>query len=241
MTKLLAALVTVVWMSTAFAVGQPADTQGAVREALGKYAAVEGLEANLEIKFQRDRDEMVATSTLAVSRKLGWRLEDYTPGSEYRMINDFRVSYQFFPREKRALKLTADTPELNEQFHKPANELNPLTVLDATTVRFLGKETLNGEEVLKFEGTTTTQMMAAGAPVSRSMTAWIATADGLPRRTQEAADGTTVTTTYSGVKVNPNFKPEDFQFQVPQGVAILDMNEEMKKASSGASGTRRKP
>jgi outer membrane lipoprotein-sorting protein len=226
----------------AFAASAPAqdppapDSAKAAAEVLDKYAKVEGLEASLEIRVkEKGGDETSAPSQLSVSRALGWKIVDDTPNGEQRIFNDYRTSFQYFPREKRAVKLVADMPAIVEGFRKPANELNPLTILDPKSVKLLGKETLDGAEVYHFAGTTSTQLLAMGEPVVRKLEAWIAIADGLPRKTVEfAPDETVVTTVYTNVKLNPQFSAEDFRFTPPDGVEVLDMNAEMKKAGRPA-------
>jgi outer membrane lipoprotein-sorting protein len=216
------------------ATAQPApDGATAAAEVLDKYAKIEGLEATLEMRVKpKEGEETSVSSVLSVSRALGWKIVDDTPGNEQRIFNDYRTSFQYFPREKRAVKLVADMPAIVEGFRKPAGELNPLTVLDPKTVKFLGADTLGGEAVYHFSGTTSTQLLAMGAPVARTLEAWVSPADGLPRKTIETTpDGTVVVTVYSDVKANPQFSAEDFRFTPPEGVEVLDMNAEMKKAA----------
>ncbi|PKO17401.1 hypothetical protein CVU37_07870 [candidate division BRC1 bacterium HGW-BRC1-1] len=207
------------------------DTKAVVAELMNKYAQTSGLAANLEIRYQTGQEESVATSTLAVSRKYGWKLEDFTPGREHRIVNDFTVMYQYFPREARVLKMVADEPGMAAAFRKPAEELNPLSSLDPTSVKLIGQEMLNSEPTYHFAGTTQTQMLEMGQPAMRAMEVWLGTNDGLPRKTVEKSGDVVMTTVYRDVKVNPDFKAEDFRFSAPAGVEVLDMNEQISAAS----------
>lgn len=216
---------------------EPADTQAVVTEVMGKYAKATGIEANLELRYKRGAEESVATSTLAVSRQYGWKLEDFTPGAERRIVNDFRVSYQYFPRERRALKMTADLPEIEAGFRKPAEDLNPLLILDQASLKFLGEEPFEGEAVYHFSGTTETQLLEMGKPARREMEVWVGKADGMPRKTVERTEEDTVTTIYRDVKLNPDFKREDFQFTPPTGVEVVDLNRLMQQGTEEAEPT----
>ena len=214
---------------------EASDTKAVVDELMNKYARISGLEANLEIRYQAGQDESVATSTLAVSRKYGWKLEDFTPGRENRIVNDFTVMHQYFPRESRVLKMVADEPGMTAAFRKPADELNPLSSLDPTSLKFIGQEMLNSEPTYHFAGTTQTQIMNMGQPAMRAMEVWLGTNDGLPRKTVEKSGDVVMTTVYRDVKVNPDFKAEDFRFSAPAGVEVLDMNAQISAAQKSAA------
>ena len=211
------------------------DTKAIMNELVSKYSRISGLEANLEIRYQAGQDESLATSTLAVSRKYGWKLEDFTPGRENRIVNDFMVMHQYFPREARVLKMVADEPGMSEAFRKPADELNPLGSLDPASVKFIGQEMLNSEPTYRFTGTTQTQILDMGQPAMRAMEVWLGTNDGLPRKTVEKSGDVVMTTVYRDVKVNPDFKPEDFRFTAPAGVEVLDMNAQISAAAKSAA------
>ncbi|MCX7717881.1 MAG: hypothetical protein N2111_05690 [Candidatus Sumerlaeaceae bacterium] len=196
---------------------------------------VKSFSAQLEIREDRGFDESVATSSLLVSRDHGWRLEGGSQGAEHIVVNDFNVSYDYYPWDKTVFKATATGPEMKRLFRRPADELNPLSLLDPASLRLLGEGEFEGEPVAKFEGTTTTRLLAGGTAVTRNMEAWISTRDGLPRKTIEGTGETTATTIYRKVTVNPAVTAKDFQFEPPPGVKVIDVNASALSAPDGES------
>lgn len=205
------------------------DAQKALQQVKDAVQNVKSYQALLEVRDQQGKDEMVASSTLTVSREHGWRIEESGSGGKHYVVNDFTTSYEYFPNEKKAIKFVAENAETKEGFRKPANEMNPLVVLDQSSIKLIGEENLDGEPVFHFEGTTSTQFMAQGKPVTRRIEAWVSTKDGLPRKTIEHSEDTIGTTVYKNVKTNIDLKPEFFRFTAPAGVEVLDMNAEMRK------------
>ena len=228
----------VMWTLAALAIAIPGisgaeDAADAAKEVLTKAAAVKGLTADLEIKTHDPKEkDMAVKSALTVQRGKGWKLESGPP-DEHTVVNDLKVQYDYYPKEKKVAKLTADIPEIAESFRKPMDELNPLQVLDSKSLKLVGTETFENEQVYHFEGTTTTQFMPKGAPVAQKMEAWIAKSDGLPRKTIEHVEEGTLTTIYHNVKVNPDIAADTFAFTVPAGVEVMDVNEQMKSGGPG--------
>ncbi len=204
-------------------------------EALEKVnslaAKVEGFRADLQIADTGAGVDGVSTSTIAVSKEHGFKTNLHANGVECQIITDFTTGYQYYPERQQAMKMTADRPEIRELFRKPATDMNPLVLLDQNSLKFKGEETLAGETVYRFEGTTTTQFLAQGEAVRRTMEAWVSTTDGLPRKTIETVGGNKATTIYSNVEVNPSFKAADFQFTPGHDVQVIDANEEIKKST----------
>jgi outer membrane lipoprotein-sorting protein len=200
------------------------EAQARVEALLALNAKVKAFSAILEIREDRGFDESVATSSLVVSRDHGWRLEGGTEGAEHTVVNDFNVSYDYYPWDKTVFKATATGPEMKRLFRRPADELNPLMLLDPASLRLIGEGEFEGEPVVKFEGTTSTRLLPSEPAVVRQMEAWISTRDGLPRKTVEGTGETTATTIYRHVKVNPPVSAKDFQFEVPPGVKVIDVN-----------------
>jgi outer membrane lipoprotein-sorting protein len=205
------------------------DPQKALQQVQNAVQNVKSYQALLEVRDQQGKDEMVASSTLTVSREHGWRIEENSSEGNHYVVNDFTTSYEYFPNHKKAIKFVAENAETREGFRKPANEMNPLVVLDQSSVKLIGEENLDGEPVFHFEGTTSTQFMAQGKPVTRKIEAWVSTKDGLPRKTIEHSENTVGTTVYKNVKTNIEVKPEMFKFTPPEGVEVVDMNVEMRK------------
>jgi outer membrane lipoprotein-sorting protein len=209
--------------------GQGADLAKVIDDITSMNQTIKDFSALVTIIDKRGDEELVASSTLSVSKQYGWKIEDRSSDREHVIINDFETSYEFFPRDKKVIKYRAETPEMVAEFRKPAREINPLTVLDRKTLKLVGTEEFEGEMVYHFEGTTTTQFLAKGKPVTRKISAWISATDGLPRKTIESVGESVGTTKYSKVRVNLGLEAKTFQFSPPDDVEVVDVNAEMKK------------
>ncbi|MBX7243884.1 MAG: hypothetical protein K1X53_00190 [Candidatus Sumerlaeaceae bacterium] len=206
------------------AVAAPDETAELADKLIRLSAKAKGFEATLNITEDRGSDKFEATSSLLVSRENGWKLQGSTGSGEHQVYNDFTVSYDYYPQDKTVFKVTATTPEMKLLFRRPVNEINPLASLDRKSLKYLGKETQDGEVLHHFEGTTTTQLLGTGDNFTRRMEAWIGDADGLPRKTMEFTDESTATTVYKGLKLNPDVRPGEFKFTPPASVKVIDVN-----------------
>lgn len=184
---------------------------------------VKGFEAILEIQDQRGDENVVATSTLTVSKDYGWKIEnELEGGGRVITLNDFNYSVQYYPAAKRALRLKADNDILKSLFRKPAEDMNPVELLDAASLKLVGEEEFEGVPVWRIEGTTQTQVLPGMEPVQRRIEAWISRTDGLPRKTIEYADESFATTIYHDLRVNPQLSQDDFTFTPAEGVEVID-------------------
>jgi outer membrane lipoprotein-sorting protein len=210
-------------------VGNAAETPQQILQKIADLTSkVQSYKATIEVHDKSGQDEMVASSTLTVSREYGWKVED-NGGTGHVIYNDFKTSYEYFPDAHKAMKFTATTPEIEEGFSKPAREMNPALVLDPNSVKLIGNEMLDAEPVYHLEGTTTTQFINEGKPVTRRIEAWVSSKDGMIRKTIEYTEDTVGTTLYKNVQVNIPVKASDFKFVAPPGVEVTDINAEMKK------------
>lgn len=226
------------------AIGLAQDKADPTKEMLEQIAklneAVKGFRATMEVHDKRGAEEQVGTSKLTVSREFGWKVEDTSTTGGHIVVNDFKTSYEYDPQAKKAYKMTADLPELIEGFRKPAAELNSLAILDPKSIKLLGQETFEGEPVYHVEGTTTTQLLMGGKPVTRKIEAWVSRRDGMSRKTVEYTEFTVGTTVYRDLEVNPELKAEDFVFQAPKGVEVIDLNAEMRKQQDVQGKSKRR-
>lgn len=199
--------------------------------AMGEVKAlndkVKSFRANLEVHDKQGQQEQVTTSTLSLSKDLGWHIRSSSEGQNYEFICDFEKFYQYYPQEKRAY-MHNPGPELQPMLRKPVTDLNPLTLLDVNTLKYKGRAEIAGEPVYHFEGTTSTQFLPQGKPVERKMDAWISAKDGLPRKTVETVGPAIGTTLYTNVEVNPGYGTDEFKFTPPPGVQVIDATAQMK-------------
>jgi len=208
-------------------VSQAGSSSAEVKQALAEiekaYAQVPGFQAEVTTRHETREGDVVATRVLTVSKKFGWKIVDWIGDQKREIINDFRTNYVYLREQKKVLKLTASSPELEAEFRKPVADLNPVFLLDRNTLRLVSTEEFEGEPVYHFAGTTTTQMMQRGKPVSVEIEAWVSRHDGIPRKTVERIGEVKGTTIYRRVSIRPDLTAEDFQFQKPQDVAEISI------------------
>jgi outer membrane lipoprotein-sorting protein len=219
----------------------PEDVGKAMSDVQSLAAKVKGFRAVMEVHHVGAGQDVTASATLTVSRELGWKLDSEMSGSRRLVVNDFRCSYEYFPDMNRVLKYVADSPEVEDGFRKPSRDMTPLGLLDPKSLKLAGTETLNGESVYHFEGTTLTLVMAGEPPVKRRMELWLSNKDGLPRKTVEELEESTGTTVYRQVQVDPELTAKDFKFEPPKGAEVIDMNAEMKKAAEREQAPAKAP
>lgn len=216
------------------------ETSGALADIAQKSAQVRGFRATVETRDRRGMVEAISTSSIVTSRDLGWKMADLTSTGGQIIVCDYRTSYQYLPAERQVLKYTADSPQAMESFRKPASEMNIVSVLDPKSVKVLGEEDFAGEPTYHIEGTTTTQFLPQGKPMTRKIEAWISKNDGLPRKMIEYTELTVGTTIYHNMQINPPLAAKDFEFAPPKGVEVIDMNKEMRKQQQVEQSTKRR-
>jgi len=199
------------------------DISTVARDINSKIASVTAFSARLETQEiaegqAGDKNE----ADLLVSRQHGWKLSSDSGPDAFTFVTDFKTFYQYFPADKRVIKVTADTPEMQSMIRKPVTDMNPLNLLSSSSLKYLGQEQVEGQTVYRVSGTTESQLMPGGPKVQRTLTAWIGVEDGLPRKTVESVGVSTGTTIYKSVKVNPAVTPADFAFTPPEGVSVID-------------------
>ncbi len=206
-----------------------AATQAVMKDIASKIGKVAGFSAAVESEeLAPGAPSGKSVGSLMVSRLYGWKIT-VTGMNPYTMLTDFHTLYQYYPKERRVMKTTATNAELKMMMTKPVTDMNPVALLDPDTVQFIGEEVVNGETVYHVTGTTQSQLMPGGPVVARTVSAWLSSEDGLPRKTIESVGSTTGTTIYRDVKINPSLKPEDFAFTPPTGVTVIDTNEQIRK------------
>lgn len=205
----------------------PCAPEGEARAALSEirkaFDKVVGLEAEVETKHETADEDVVLTRSLLLSKQYGWKIVEGEGKLRREIINDFSTNYVYYPEQRRALKLVARTPEVAVEFRKPVTELNPVFALDPRSLRLKGIEDLSGDKVYHFEGTTTTQFLQAGKPVTIRIEAWVGVEDGLPRKTIEKWEDRTGTTIYRNLRVRDDITSSEFKFQPPADAKVIEL------------------
>jgi len=214
----------------------PQTASEITREIASKIGKVSDFTATVESgEVVQGEPESVTASALEVSRLYGWKMTA-TGNSPYTIVTDFDTFYQYFPQENRVMKTTANNPMIKAMLVKPVSDMNPIALLDPSSVVYKGTEKFEASTVYHVEGTTESQLMPGGPLVKRTLSAWLSTEDGLPRKTVESVGISTGTTVYRNVKINTGLKPENFRFTPPAGAAVIDTNEQMKKIEQQMRG-----
>jgi len=237
--------------------GADTDTREAP-EGADASSVIEEIEAAREAvtthryKATREMQMMGATVTYEVSAWLGEggrsRQEMSTsmrPGTTI-TVSDSNVVWTYMPVMKMVQRL--DSQALKEAKEESREEEDSSATFEGmlkSSVVFIGKEMLNGEEVYVLEGLPPAGMQAMTGLEFGKTTVWIAVADGLLRKTQtlnkqgEAA----MTATRTEVEVNVDLPDSLFTFTPPEGIQVMDMTEmvikkgrEMRAAAQEAEG-----
>ena len=161
-------------------------------------------------------------------------------------VSDSNVVWTYMPVMKMVQRL--DSQALKEAKEESREEEDSSATFEGmlkSSVVFIGKEMLNGEEVYVLEGLPPAGMQAMTGLEFGKTTVWIAVADGLLRKTQtlnkqgEAA----MTATRTEVEVNVDLPDSLFTFTPPEGIQVMDMTEmvikkgrEMRAAAQEAEG-----
>ena len=210
------------------------DANAALESVRNLNEKVRGFRADLEAHDKQEGEEQVTSSALIVSKAYGWKIKTAAAQGSYEFVCDFKNFYQYFPAEKKVFKNSASSPDAEAMFRKPVTDLNPIALVDASTIQFHGKTEFEGQPVYHFEGTTSTRFIPQGDPVTRRMEVWVSTIDGLPRKTIESIGPAQVMTVFRNVELNPDLKPSDFQFTPPPGIAVVDADQEIKEMEEQA-------
>lgn len=213
-------------------------------DVAAKVAEVKSFSATVETgELLEDEPGSTDSSSLLVSKQFGWKMLGKSEGKAMQLVTDYNTFYQYFPKDAKVFKTTADRPEIKAMLTKPATDMNPINIMSPDSRRLEGVEEFEGETVYHVTGTTESQMMPGGPLVKRTISALISAKDGLPRKTMEGIGMSTGTTVYHNVKLNPPVSPLDFQFNVPDAVTVIDTNERVQRmeAEIKAAPSAKKP
>lgn len=152
-------------------------------------------------------------------------------------IFDGRVQWMYQPQMKMAIKLDlgkleeAGVGELQEE--KAGKDITkPFAGMERGSIKYLGKENLDGRKVYVFEGKPKPSAkggfarMRGMSPPER-MKVWIGVEDGLLYKqvfyNEKGAE--MMSMEFGEVQVNIPIRDEEFSFTPPEGVQVVDMTE----------------
>ncbi|MDP8234386.1 MAG: DUF2092 domain-containing protein [Candidatus Saelkia tenebricola] len=154
------------------------------------------------------------------------------------MYSDGAVLWQYIAMFKMVSKiniadLRKEFPNADDLIKDQSNVKSAISEIKEGEVRYIGIETLDDEEVYVFEGEINSVVKDELAMTSdvASVKIWVSTEDGLQRRTEYySKDGESVAyRKMKEVKINVEIPDSEFQFQIPEGVAIMDVTPRAKE------------
>jgi outer membrane lipoprotein-sorting protein len=202
---------------------------------------VQSFQANLKVIDDTDGKAEASTSSITASRTLGWKIKGNGDDGPYEIVSDYKKMSTYVPKENKVYEMSAERPEAIGMLRKVITDLNPLELMSQDSMKLVGQETLAGESVLHFTGTTVTAAMQNVPPVKRNLEAWVSPKDGLPRKTVETVGQSSGSTIYSDVRVGIPVEAATFQFTPPQGVQVVDVNAQIKRMEQQPSTPEKQP
>jgi len=214
-----------------------ADVEALLSDLQSKIRSLSSYRATFEIVFTEGE---ATYGTIAFVRPDRLRME-MCMGKDERvkqyLYSDGLTLWQYLPFFKMASKV--DLAALREEFPETfaelvgeqANVKGVLEEIDKGTIEYLGTEDLDGEEVYFFQGDVAQEEDAEVARVK----AWVSRMDGLQRRVEAySPDGELIyQQRLKDVTVNIEIPDQEFGFDVPEGIAIIDVTQEQREKLQG--------
>ncbi len=147
------------------------------------------------------------------------------------MYSDGMIIWQYMPMFKVVSKvdlaaLKKEFPNAEDLVKNQSKSENSIYDIEKNNIKYSGIETLDGEEVYVFEGKMNPDVeKGMDMPVDIvSVKVWISTKDGLQRKVEYYGENNEAVLyqKMNNVKTNIEIPDSEFQFQVPEGVAVLD-------------------
>jgi len=232
-TAFLLALVLTIAVSSAGA--ENGDINAIIKNIQQKVESLNSYQADMEMVFLKSSQgvmkveghiEFVKPDKL--NMVMGVKDEEKT--RQY-MYSDGMTIWQYMPMFKVVSKvdlaaLKKEFPNAEELVKNQSKSGNSVYDIEKNNIKYDGIKTLDGEDVYVFEGKMKPDAeKGLDMPVDiASVKVWISVKDGLQRKV-EYYDKNNEAVLYqkmTGVKTNVEIPDSKFQFQVPEGVSVLD-------------------
>jgi len=147
------------------------------------------------------------------------------------MYSDGMTIWQYMPMFKVVSKvdlsaLKKEFPNAEDLVKNQSKSGNSIYDIEKNNIKYDGIETLDGEEVYVFKGRINPDVeKGMDMPVDiTSVKVWISTKDGLQRKVEYYGENNEAVLyqKMTNVKTNIEIPDSKFQFQVPEGVSVLD-------------------
>ena len=212
------------------------EVEAVIKDIQQKSEALISYQADMEMVFLKTPKGIIKVegyTKLVKPDKLAMVMGVKDDQTTYQsMHSDGAVLWQYIATFKVASKidiagLKKEFPNVDDLVKDQANVKDAVSEIKKGCVKYVGIEILDDEEVYVFEGeidSVVKDTLAMGIDIV-SVKIWISTEDGLQRMTEYyTKDGESVAyRKMKEVKINIEIPDSEFQFQVPLGVAIMDV------------------
>jgi len=233
--KTVEVLALILFMLSPLAKAADEEIDAVIKNIQQKIESLDSYQADMEMVFLKSSQgvtkveghiEFVKPDKLSMI--MGVKDEENT--RQY-MYSDGMTIWQYMPMFKVVSKvdlaaLKKEFPNAEDLVKNQSKSESSIYDIEKNDIKYTGIETLDNEEVYVFKGKVNTDVKQERAlPVNIvSVKVWISTKDGLQRKVEYYSENNEVVLyqTMKDVKTNIEIPDSEFQFQVPEGVSILD-------------------
>lgn len=210
----------------------PERTRAVLEELDRMRDQISSFSGSLAVSIDFMGNSVTAEGLVLFKRPGLLRVEMTGPAATSQSTNVFdgRINWTYQPLANLVAKV--DVERLQSEFpdyENTNNILNPFQGIDESSIRYIRSDELDGEDVRIFEGES--DDVAVGSPLGQYrpdwVEVWVATSDGLMRRTVGYRDtGVPMMTTDASISaVDPQIPDSMFVFAPPEGANTIDMTD----------------
>lgn len=217
---------------------QPTEaTRAAVEQVNQAAEAYQAFEADMSSEIFMINPPMGFTGHMTVLKPDRMRIKTSAPPPQGNMeiVSDGKTTWTYMPLmnlvQKIDMEVIKGLPGMTTPGQQIKDPSKPLEQLDPATVQLIGEETMDNQLCYIFEGMIPADAQKiAGEYAPEKMKIWVAKDDGISRKIESfQKNGTTsMTITFSNVKVLNNLTDADFVFTPPANAEVVDMTQVMQ-------------
>lgn len=204
-------------------------TEALMKAVKEKRKAVKSYQAQITHHIQMMGTMITSHATEWIKERKSRRetTTSMVPGKTILISDSLGVMWTYMPQMKMAQKM--DMRRVKEALKEEAEEEKPESFhgMVKETVRTVGKESLEGEEVYVFEGEAPEKKEGFGQFQPARIKVWIGTEDGIVRKqiAYSEADEEITSEIRTNVEINISIPDSSFVFTPPEGVQVMDQTE----------------
>lgn len=172
-------------------------------------------ELEMSTKPEGKRSRKTKVGPMELRRGAGARLKLTRKSSTDEYVANAETIWKYDHKDKEAKYFPTSLPVINF-FVGEAMKLNVFLSVDDDTLKYMGTETVEGEECWVFQGKSPRRLKMVGVPVS-DVRVWVAKKDGVPRKITLPNEEDTILR-LRNVKINEPVSSKRFSFSPPKGV-----------------------